>query len=432
MLKIKSFTEINLIFLIFVFLVGCSASHIDPDTTITYWSANNQYEQDLAKVIVEEWNTMHPDMPVKHQPIPEGTSSEEVILAAVVGKNTPDVYSNMWPGDVQLYVNAKVLVPLSDFADFDSVMNLRLKQEILEESRSEDGKIYQVPWKTNPIMMLYNKKIFEENGFPVPGKTYSEFIEQAKVIAADLDGDGYRDRYIGIRDIRALWWQRFFDYYTFYLAASGGKMLVKNRTPIFNNEASVFVFDFLQTMFREKYFPMEKSLARGDPFLSGRVATRFTGPWEITHADKHKPEGFEYDFAPIPVPDSHTGPVYTYGDFKNIVLFRTQKAPQNAWDFVKFLISRKNDHRLLTMTSQLPIRKNILNETLYQEYFTNNPKMVRFAQQAEYVRGVDVCKDMKEIFDAISQEYEACVVYAAKTPEKAIDDAAKRVELILK
>ncbi len=429
----ENFFSIILILLILVFFTtACRQDVSQNNRTITYWSANSQYELDLAKVIVQEWNAMHPDMPVKHQPIPEGQSSEEVILAAVVGKNTPDVYSNMWPGDVQLYVNAKVLVPLSDFADFDSVMNSRMKDEILNEARSEDGKVYQVPWKTNPIMMLYNKKTFEENGFPVPGKTYSEFIKQAKVITADLDGDGYTDRYMGIRDIRAIWYERFFDYYTCYLAASGGKMLVKNQAPIFNNEASVLVFDFLQTMYKEKYFPLEKSKTRGDAFLSGRVATRFTGPWEITHAEKFKPEGFEYDFAPIPVPDSHTGPVYTYGDFKNIVVFRTKNALQNAWEFVKFMVSRKNDHRLLTMTSQLPIRKNILDDPLFQEYFANNPKMVRFAQQGEYVRGVDVCKDMKEIFDAISQEYEACVVYAAKTPEIAIRDAAKRVELILK
>ncbi len=416
---------------LFILLSNCNHNATEHDNTIVYWSANNQYEQDLAKVVVAEWNSLHPDMPVKHQPIPEGQSSEEVILAAVVGKNTPDVYSNMWPGDVQLYVNAKVLVPISNFADFDSTMNSRLKGDLLEEARSEDGKVYQVPWKTNPIMMLYNKKVFEENGFPDPARTYSEFIEQAKVLTADLDGDGYTDRYMSIRDIRALWWQRFFDYYTLYLAASNGQTLVKNRKPVFNNKASVDVFDLLQTMFREKYFPLEKSTSRGDLFLSGRVATRFTGPWEITHAEKHKPEGFEYDFAPIPVPDGHTGPTYTYGDFKNIVLFETENNPQNTWEFVKFMISRKNDHRLLTMTSQLPIRKNILNDPMYLDYFEQNPMMVRFAKQAEFVRGIDVNKDMKEIFDAISQEYEACVVYGTKTPEKAVKDASQRAELIL-
>jgi multiple sugar transport system substrate-binding protein len=323
-------------------------------------------------------------------------------------------------------------VPLSDFPDFDSLASSRLQPDILEGARSGDGKIYQLPWKTNPIMMMYNKGVFEENGFSNPPVTYSEYLAQAKVLTTDLDGDGYTDRFMGQRDIRAVWWQRFFDYYTLYIAASGGKTLLRNGHPSFDNQASVAVFDFLQTVFREGYFPLEKVIGRGDQFLAGRILTRFAGPWEITHAEKFKPEGLEYDFAPVPVPDGIDGPVYTYGDFKNIVIFRTGTDPALAWQFVKFMVSSGNDHRLLTMTSQLPLRKGILTDSLYQDYFQSNPMMVRFAEQAEHVRGIDVNKDMKAVFDAISQEFEACAVYGAKSPTQASRDAAERVELILR
>lgn len=398
---------------------------------ITYWSANNQYEQNLARVVVADWNALHPDRPVKHQPIPEGQSSEEVILAAVVGDSPPDVYSNMWPGDVELYARAGVLVPLSSFPDFDSVMSHRVKAEILAEARSRDGRTYQVPWKTNPVMMIYNKKLLAQAGFPKPPRTYSEFISQAEVITADLDGDGYADRYMGQADIRALWWQRFFDFYAFYIAASGGRTLLQNGAVAFDNPAAVAVFQFFQTMFQRKYFPKEKFQARVDPFLTGRVATRFVGPWEIAHAERFKPEGFEYDFAPLPAPDTLRGPVYTYGDFKNIVLFKTERDPRDAWAFVKFMISRENDLRLLEMTHQLPLRKHLLEDPHFGSYFAKNPMMVRFARQGNYVRGTDASADLKEIFDAISQEYEACVVYGVKSPAEAVADAARRAELIL-
>lgn len=422
---------------LFVSLLGiswwaCHSGNEDHPHVLTYWSANNQYEIDLARKVVEEWNRAHPEMPVKHQPVPEGQSSEEVILAAVVGKSPPDVYSNMWPGTVEFYANAGVLVPLSQFPDFDSVMNARVKPDILEGARSRDGQVYQIPWKTNPVMMMYNKKMLAENGFSNPPRTYSEYERQAKVITADLDGDGYTDRFMGIRDIRVVWWQRLFDYYAFYIAASGGQTLLKNGQVAFNNPTSVAVFAFIQNLFKKGYFPLQKAQGAVDPFLSGRVATRFTGPWEIAHAEKFKPEGFEYDFAHIPVPDTLTGPVYTYGDFKNIVIFRTGSDSKRAWAFVKYMISRQNDYRLLAMTHQLPLRKGMVEDSLFQEAFKKNPKLLKFAQQARYVRGPDVCKDLTEIFDAISQEYEACVLYQTKTPEQAIADAAKRAELILK
>ena len=353
------------------------------------------------------------------------------MLAAVVGNTTPDIFSNMWPGDTEMYARANVLVPLDTFPDFQETIGKRVKSDILEESRSPDGHIYQIPWKTNPIMIIYNKNILAEIGLQTFPRTYSEYIDAAKKIMKDRNGDGYIDRWIGLTDIRVLWWQRFFDFYTLYLAASGGQKFLKNNEVAFDNQNAVAVFSFLQTLFQNGYFPKEKMTGRADVFLQSTVASRFTGPWEITHAEKFKPPGFEYDFASVPRPDGSEGPAYTYGDFKNIVIFNNTKYPDEAWEFAKFLVNRRNDLKLLELTTQVPLRQDILSDSLFFDYFDNNPLMKDFARQAQYVRGTDTCPVLKEIFDAISREFEACVVYGVKTPEKAIADAAQRARLIL-
>ena len=54
-----------------------------------------------------------------------------------------------------------------------------------------------------------------------------------------------------------------------------------------------------------------------------------------------------------------------------------------------------------------------------------------FAEQAKHVRGTDINPALKEVFDLISQEYEACVVYGIKSPEEAVRDAAEAVNLLL-
>lgn len=427
--KRKKCLIVTVLALVAVTGAGCAGRTADGDATLLYWSANNPYEQELARLVVAEWNAAHPDLPVHHQPVPEGQSSEEVILAAIVGRTTPDIYSNVWPGDVEFYVRANALVRLDRFPDAERVLADRCVPSILEQSRSRDGGLYQVPWKTNPIMMIYNVKMFREVGLDRPPRTYSEYLQAAERIQRSSGSNGLR-RWVGFRDIRLDWWQRFFDFYAFYLAASGGKTLVSRDSVLFENEAAVRVFRFFRTMYENQYFPMQKGNLSGDLFLKGRIASRFTGPWEIAHAEKFKPEGFEYDFAPLPVPDDHEGPAYTYGDPKNIVIFSTCKRPQAAWEFVKFLISRKNDLRLLKMATQLPLRKNLLSDSLFQTYFAANPKMIPFARQAQFVRGADQLPMMKEVFDIISSEYEAAVVYGVKSPEKAIHDAAARVRLI--
>jgi multiple sugar transport system substrate-binding protein len=413
-------------FLFSIFIaIGCRHGTGEFRSELIYWSANNPYEQEVAREVVAEWNALHPDMPVHHQPIPEGQSSEEVILAAIAGRTIPDIYSNAWPGDVEFYVRARALIALDKFADFDSLISSRSTTDVVEQARSRDGHIYQMPWKTNPVMMMYNVKLFRQVGFDRAPSTYSEYLVAGKKLQDSLSC------WLGIRDIRVLWWQRFFDFYPMYLAASGGKGLVDGDSVLFENESAVAVMSFLQTIYREGYFPKQKMTTTADFFLLGKVATRFNGPYEISHAEKFKPAGFEYDFAPMPVPDGHVGPVYTYGDLKNIVIFSTCQRPKAAWEFVKFMVSQRNDLRLLEIADQLPLRKGMLNDSLFVDYFAKNPRMIAFAQQAEYVRGINQSPVMKEVFDAISQEYEAAVVYAAKSPEKAVRDAAERVRLIL-
>lgn len=97
----------------------------------------------------------------------------------------------------------------------------------------------------------------------------------------------------------------------------------------------------MKTLYDNGYFPRERLSARQDPFLASDIAVRFTGPWEIVHADKFKPPGFEYSFSPLPVPDNSKNAAYTYGDTKNIVMFTTCKNRLAAWDFIKSIVSER-------------------------------------------------------------------------------------------
>ncbi len=417
--------------LLFAILIGCDGNENKLTAELLYWSSNNPYEIEFADSVVSLWNRLNPEEPIVYQPVPEGRSSEEVILAAVVGRTTPDFYSNIWQGDVEFFAQSGVLVALDTLNGFMDFLYDRCDSSVVEEIRSSDGHIYQIPWKINPIMMIYNVNIFRENGYPHPPVTYKDYLEAAEKISIDRDGDGYFDRWIGYRRIMATWWQRFFDFYPLYLGASGGAKLVDRNKVLFDNKYAVQVFRFLKTLYDKKYFTRESLSARQDAFLNSDIATRFTGPWEIVHAEKFKPEGFDYGFSPLPVPDDSIEAVYTYGDPKNIVIFNTCKQPEKAWRFLRFMMNVENDFLFLKMTTQLPRRKNLFKSPLFRQYFEQHPKMLPFARQALYVRGTDTCARLKEVFDIISQEYEACVIYGTKSPEQAIHDAAAAAQVIL-
>jgi multiple sugar transport system substrate-binding protein len=127
---------------------------------LLYWCSNNKREIDFNAGITSDWNKTHPDNTIHLQPVPEGQSSEEVILAAVVGKTTPDIYANMWQGNVEMYAKAGALIALDTLHGFMEFIRERCDSAVIKEITSANGHIYQVPWKVNPIMTIYNKNYF--------------------------------------------------------------------------------------------------------------------------------------------------------------------------------------------------------------------------------------------------------------------------------
>lgn len=434
------FRKVNPLYIVhgavFISLAACRPKSADPDRPLVFWCSNNAAEISLAKEFTEQWQRTQPAVPLRYQPIPEGRSSEEIILASVVGKTTPDIYANMWQGSVEMYAKAGVLVPLDTIPGFMAFIRERCDSLAIREITSADGHIYQVPWKVNPIMTLCNTGLLAGLLPQDESYRYNTFLKAGQAVQKDADRDGYVDQWLGYTEVRPIWYERLFNFYPLYLAASGGAPLLTQQPgqkarAAFNNAAAVGVFRFLQTLYRNNYFAKERLSATRDPFIAQRIATLFTGPWQVGFLEKYGDPDLRYQFYSMPVPDAHKGPVYTYADPKNIVIFNTCPNPAAAWAFVKTLVDRPGDRRLLELTGQLPRRKNLTTDPYFTPFLAQHPRLKPFAEQARYLRGVDNHELIVEVFDIISQEYEACVVYNRKPPETAISDAAKAVDVLL-
>lgn len=279
--------------------------------------------------------------------------------------------------------------------------------------------------------MLYNKGIFDTldiEGLPI---TYSKYLDAARQIQRDTDNDGYIDRWIGYTSVKVIWYQRLFNFYPLYLAASGGAPLIKNNKAAFNNAFAIEVFDFLKELYNNDFYARQRLSASQDPFILERYATLITGPWQVPYLEKFKPAHMEYDFFPMLVPDGHVGPSYTYGDPKNIVIFNTCHDPQTAWEFIRTMITSEGDLRLMEVTGQFPRRRSLGSDPYFEHFLSENPKLHIFANQVDYIKGLDSHELIVEIMDIISQEYEACVLYDRKSSAEAIADAESAVNILL-
>lgn len=422
------------VFLFVTLLVSCTGRPSRNEQpggriTLTYWSATNAQELEFAHSVASEWNGQHPDVQIRVEPVPAGQSSEEVILAALASRTTPDIYTSVFPGAMQDLLDAGGVVQLDAYNDFFDLVKKRVPPQILEQYRSADGHYYQMPWKSNPVMVLYNTRMLREAGIPALPTTYSEFLAAGARVTRDRDGDGRTDQWMATIDYLPIWYKRLFDYYPLYLATAEGQKLLNDRRITFDNQNSIAVFQFLHECYARGYVP--RQTFQGDVFLDGRVAAKFTGPYTISHLERYKTAEFEYAFGPVPHPDGGAGQAASYADPKSIVIFTTCRHSSEAWEFVKFIITKQNDLRLLELTSQLPIRGGLLEDPVFAGYFKDNPQMVPFAAQISKTRSIESVAGLKEILDAIAQEVEASVVFNVKSPEQAVHDAARRSQQIL-
>ncbi len=278
--------------------------------------------------------------------------------------------------------------------------------------------------------MMINPAMLRSAGVARVPRTYSEYLAAAALVTKDTDGDGRTDRWMGARDIRPIWWQRYFDVYPLYVAASGGKTLFDDQGALaIDTTAMADVMGFFQTLYARGDYP--RSTLQGNAFAQQRIATEFTGPWTIGWLAENAPE-VPVDFAPVPVPDGTPlgdGPPVTYGDYKNIALFATTRHPREAWAFAQFLVSPEADRLLLETTRQIPIRRGLLDDPALAAFFSANPAMRRFAEQAVATRGVDAVPNLPETLDAVAQGYERAV-YGIETPAQVVRSVTDRIEVL--
>lgn len=383
---------------------------------IKVWLSNNPEEVAWGKAMVKEWNAEHPDQKVTAQEIPAGKTSEEVIGAAITAGNAPCLVFNTSPAAVPQFQKQGGLVPLDDFEGGSDYVEQR-SGDVAEQYQSEDGKYYQIPWKSNPVMIFYNKDLLKKAGVDPenpPLATHDEFLETSRKIVDSGAADA------------AIWpapssefFQSWFDFYPLYAAETGGKQLVEDGEATFDSEEGRTVADFWAQMYADGL--AQKEVYNGDSFADEKAAMAIVGPWAIAvYGDK-----VNWGAAPVPT-SSGTSPeeTYTFSDAKNIALYSACENRGTAWEVLKFATSEEQDGELLEQTGQMPLREN-LAET-YPDYFEKNPEYAEFADQASRTVEVPNVPNSIEIWQTFRDAYSSSVIFGEKPVDEALSEAAEK------
>ena len=395
---------------------GEDAAGADQRGPIKIWLSNNPEEIAWGEAMVEAWNSENPDEKITAQEIPAGQSSEEVIAAAITAGNAPCLVFNTSPAAVPQFQKQGGLVALDGFEGGAEYVEER-SGEVAEQYRSPDGQYYQLPWKSNPVMIFYNKDLMKKAGLDPenpPLATHAEFLETSRKI---VDSGAAQ---------AAIWpaptsefFQSWFDFYPLYAAETGGTQLVEDGEATFDSPEGQAVAEFWATMYEEGL--AQKETYNGDAFADQKSAMSIVGPWAIS---VYK----DVNWGAAPVPTSQgVAPeeTYTFSDAKNIGLYAACENQGTAFDVLKFATSEEQDGQLLELTGQMPLRQDLPGT--YPDYFAEKPEYQTFADQAARTVEVPNVPNSIEIWQAFRDSYSSSVIFGETPVEEALTTAADEV-----
>jgi multiple sugar transport system substrate-binding protein len=280
-------------------------------------------------------------------------------------------------------------------------------------------------------MLMYNVDLLAAAGLDPP-RTHSELLDAFRRLARDTNGDGRLDRWAMWAPLKTTWYERFYDFYPLYLASSGGRTLIADGEILFENEAAVAAIEVLRRGFAEGLLPQANFALGRDPFVDGTVAMKIIGPWFLRELELLKAPGLRYGVAPIPAADGmDPDESYAFADMRSIAVFSTTRHPDAAARFVAFLTSPAADRLLIEEASQLPYRRGLAADARFAASLAQSPVLPIFAGQIERTRDLDIDPDIVEIFDLISEAYEAAAIYGVVPVQEALARAAAEARKIV-
>jgi multiple sugar transport system substrate-binding protein len=384
---------------------------------ITIWYSNNEQEVAWGKKMVAAWNSAHPDQQITGQEIPAGKSSEEVIGAAITAGTAPCLIFNTAPSAVGQFQRQGGLVDLNTFPDGASYIEER-SGDVAQQYKAPDGGYYQLPWKSNPVMIFYNKKLFEQAGLDAENpklSSYVDFLAAARKITSSKAAD-----YAIYPAPTSEFFQSQFDFMPLFAAETKGRGLVEDGKATFAEQPGIDVATFWKTLYTEGL--AGKETYHGDSFADGKAAMAIVGPWAVAvYADK-------VDWGAVPVPTKAGLPVaetWTFADAKNVGLYTACTNQGTAWDVLKFATSTEQDSALLTTTGQMPLRKDL--QTTYADYFTENPSYQLFGDQAARTIEVPSGPHTVEMLQILRDAYTRSVISGQGDVATELRTAADKV-----
>jgi len=407
-------------------LAGCSRQPAEKRTDrIRMWVAPNDAEEGFWKLAVARWNAAGRGLPVHFTTIPTAGSSEDTVLSALVAGTEPDLSTNIFSGfAVQLAALGQV-EDLAAMPGYDELIARRHMQAIVP-GWTQDGKVCALPIYSSPTLLWWRQDLLEAHGLAAPPRTYDEVY-------------GFCERYGRARSRYGMqvvagrsWADRWFDFISFYYAASGGRPYLDGAHALYGNQAGLEAATFIDRMFRQAWTALDFDAE--EPLVTGLAAGAVRGPWDVERFAKLYPQTLaRIHVGPMVARTAGREPGSTFSDSKGVVIFKTSRVAREAFAFLTWVLGEEDLNLLwLRRTGLSPARGDLLENSRFADYYRTSPIARAYAEHVASARPPALSEHTIDIQKIMTAKLVEPLMTGQQRPAAALAQAVAQTDQMLK
>ncbi len=348
---------------------GCGRG--DGPVRLSLWAMGREGE--VVTELTREFERLHPGVRVDVQQVP-WTAAHEKLLTAFVGESTPDVaqLGNTWLPEMAMLgalrpLDAEV-ARSSEVVAADFFPGIWATNEV-------DGALYGVPWYVDTRLLFYRRDLLAAAGYARVPTTWAQWQEAMEAIKRQVGPQRYSI---------LLPSNEFEQLLTLALGTDDPLLRDGGRYGNFRSEGFRRALTFYLGLFQRQLSPVatETQISNlWDEMGRGYFSFVLHGPWSIGEFKRRLPAAQQSTWMTAPMPGP-SGPGAGIAGGSSLVVFRTSKHPELAWQLLEHLSRPASQRRFYALTGNLPPRRSSWQG---DAALSSDPYVAAFRDQLERV-----------------------------------------------
>ncbi len=416
-------TALLLVICSMLLTLGAPAAIAQDGVTLQFWTriGGNETANNLVTSLVDEWNEANPDIQIDYLGIPGGEYRTK-LLTSIAGGTAPDIVG-MDVAIMPQYMGLEALYAVDDLISQEMRADFG---EGLWFSNTANGQTFGVPWWSDPSAIFYNKSLLEGAGVEPP-ETWEDLRNVVEAVT-QLTDDPETEVYGVVLPVVGPW---VMFIWLPYLWGNGADLVDAYDCAAFNNDAGIEAMQLWVDIFQAGQMPRSAVFGDGTAaitslFYSDRVGMYTSGPGMYRRALEINPE-LDLGTIVMPRPEDGNHSAYLGGD--NLVILKGSEHPEEAWQFIEWLVDAQRMTELAEANNGLYIAGLITRESAFtDDHFERYAYQQAFAQ-AQAVGRAPNTVHLSEARMPVWENFQAALD-GQMSVEDAMSDAELRVNEI--